>query len=81
MHREFQQILDSGRLKGFIESRDIVLNGGWLEPKSIKNSAEAVAVGLINVNPNNITRIVITDKGKDFFKWLMFNESDNNTTS
>ena len=71
---EFQELLNSGQLSGFISSKDIILSVGWIGNDSIKNIPEARAFGLIELNPNHSGQIRITQKGKDFFKWLILKE-------
>lgn len=67
---EFQEILDSEQLDEFIENKDVILRGGWLD-RDIENLSEAVVFGLVEDHPKNNTYIRITEKGKEFFKWLL----------
>ncbi len=72
---EFKMLLDSGTLKDFIDSKDIILGGGWIEPHQLKSVSEAMAMGLVQDHPKSPDYITITEKGKEFFKWLILNNS------
>ncbi len=71
---EFERYQKSGKIDGFISSRAKLLTEAWVEVKSIKNLPEAVAFGLVTTNSNEI--VSITDKGKEFFKWVILNAED-----
>jgi len=34
----------------------------------------SLAFGLIELNPKNPEAVLVTSKGRDFFKWLLINE-------
>ena len=72
---EFKVIFESGAVKDFINSKNIVLGTGWIKPMDVRNVAEAAAFGLIEVDQRNRSYLTITDKGRDFFKWLILNTS------
>ncbi|MEJ8844872.1 toll/interleukin-1 receptor domain-containing protein [Lacibacter sp. H375] len=69
---EFKAILDSGVLKQFIGDKNKILSGGLIFPNEIKGTAEAMALGLIKDNPSDDRCISISEKGKEFFKWYLF---------
>ena len=68
---EFEEILNSGVLNGFINSKNIILGGGWIEIRSIENVPEATAFNLIEPDFNSPNYLKITEKGRNFFKWLI----------
>ncbi len=71
MYDEFEQFLNSGKIGNFINSKENILKPGLLEGKEIQDLAEAMAFGLVEHNPKNNYYITISDKGKNFFKWLL----------
>jgi len=70
---EFSKIINSNVLSDFINSKDIVLGGGWVESVNIENLSDAIAFGLLELNETQSEYVKITDKGKDFFKYLILN--------
>ncbi|MDR2009757.1 MAG: toll/interleukin-1 receptor domain-containing protein [Bacteroidales bacterium] len=70
---EFGKIVDSGVLAGFIDSKEYLLSSGFPESKNILNLPEAIAFGLVEFDTSNYDYVHITDKGKDFFKFLILN--------
>lgn len=77
---EFQQMVASGQLEEFISTRQNVLNGEWLAKSKVNNLEEAMAFGLVENDSKDYDRehVVITSKGKEFFKWLIINENTDN---
>ncbi|HEX2630953.1 MAG TPA: toll/interleukin-1 receptor domain-containing protein [Chitinophagaceae bacterium] len=74
-YEEFQLMLDSGKINGFIDSRNKVLTIERIDRKDVKNLAEAFAFGLLE--NDGATYVNISDKGRDFFKWyIMTNPSE-----
>lgn len=71
---EFELFFNCGKVDGFISDHQKVLSNGLIESSKVKNSAEAMAFGLIQVAPKNIHYISLTPKGKDFFKWYILNK-------
>jgi len=76
---EFQAMFDSGKLDEFIKLKDIILDGSSVDRKKLKNVADAVAFGLVD-NVNSVL-VRITQKGKDFFKWHIFENPTKKTIS
>ncbi|MCH7759554.1 toll/interleukin-1 receptor domain-containing protein [Patescibacteria group bacterium] len=70
---EFKQYLDSGKINNLITNRDPLLNGGWIKRENIYDLSNAMALGLVDDNPKSTDYVVITEKGKEFFKWLILN--------
>jgi hypothetical protein len=68
---EFMVLLSSGKLNGFISQKDHLLSDKFLEAKRILESSAAMAFGLIDFNPKNEGYVMVTEKGKEFFKWLI----------
>lgn len=71
---EFEAILNSGVLTDFINYKDSLFGRTYVELDEIPNRAEASAFGFIQVNPKNHNYISPSEKGKDFFKWLILNK-------
>jgi hypothetical protein len=72
---EFDTLLKSGKLNNFIAARNTLLGDMFLNSNDIPQIAEATAFGLIDANPHNTQYLMVSDKGKAFFKWL-FLETD-----
>lgn len=70
---EFDMFLKSGKIDEFINNKAKILSSGFVESKDVPDSAEAMAFGLIEVAPNNVRVIRLTQNGKDFFKWHILN--------
>lgn len=73
VNAEFKAYVASGKIKDFIAQKDIVLGGTWLERPNIENVSEAIAFGLLNDKDKSY--ISISEKGKEFFKWLFLESS------
>jgi len=73
---EFREFVKSGKIAGFINGRNKVLTYGSIDPETIPHIAEARAFGLIETHDKNINRVIVTEKGREFFKWYILNESD-----
>jgi hypothetical protein len=71
---EFEMLKNSGKIEGFIGGHQKVLSSGLIQSSEVKNSAEAMAFGLIEVSPKNVRLIRLTQKGTDFFKWYILNQ-------
>lgn len=72
LFEEFEKFCSSGKITGFISEHQRLLRDPWIEANSVSNFSEAVAFGLANLNGE--TYAEITDKGKDFFKWVILNK-------
>ena len=72
---EFKQFLASGKIDGFIDSKDILLSSGLVEKKYVKNISEASALGLLTSDSDYYVKI--TSQGKEFFKWLLLDAKNN----
>jgi len=74
---EFRELLKSGKIAGFIKNRKQILSSYTNNGNEITNIAEASAFGLVNAsNFNYPEQFFVTEKGKEFFKWYLLNESD-----
>ncbi|MCV6623858.1 MAG: toll/interleukin-1 receptor domain-containing protein [Cellvibrionaceae bacterium] len=70
--QEFEDIYRSGKLNGFLAYQNEILNSQYVMREEIKDVPEAMAFGLVqNRSQNTIT---ITEKGKEFFRWVILNE-------
>ena len=72
---EFMEYVESGTLKEFIERKQIILSGGWIEGADVPNISEAIAFGLVQSNKKNHGFVEISDKGKRFFRGIILKES------
>ncbi len=72
---EFKMFLESGEVKDFIVAKDLILCEPWVEHTEVANLSAAMAFGLVKRRDNYV---MITDKGKDFFKWLLLNPGIHN---
>lgn len=68
---EFSKFVESGKIKMFIKNKDDALNKGMVRREEIYNLSEAVVFGLMKTVSGNNSFVTITEKGKDFFKWLL----------
>jgi hypothetical protein len=71
LFEEFNQYVSSGKIDKFIAQREVILKGGWVEIDDVPNLSEAVAFDLVKSNQDRY--VVISDKGKQFFKWFLLN--------
>ncbi len=65
---EFQKYLDTKELTGFVHQMDLLLTNNFISTDDIKNSAPALAFGLLK---NESEFSALTRKGHDFFKWYI----------
>lgn len=68
---DFEQALASGALARFIEQRDEILTNPFIEFRYIGDAAAARAFGFIEVSSKNMNIAAVTDRGREFFKWLV----------
>ena len=68
---EFNVLKSSGKLTSFIEAKETILGSGYVDPEDIPQYADALAYGLIDFHTKNPHYFSITEKGKQFFKWLL----------
>lgn len=68
---EFTQFVESGKIDEFINNKDDALKQGTTRRENIKNLSAAVAFGLMEDYQSNTNYVNITEKGKEFFKWLL----------
>jgi hypothetical protein len=71
LYDEFKRILDSGKLNQFITAKDDALGNGVFSPENIPQVAEAVAFGFLEPFSKNAGMMQISERGKEFFKWLL----------
>ncbi|MDX8399245.1 MAG: toll/interleukin-1 receptor domain-containing protein [Gallionellaceae bacterium] len=74
---EFEKLLASGVLAEFIAARSYVLTTPFLKYESIPVAENARACGFIEGHPKRSDLVVLTEKGREFFKWLLLNPSNN----
>jgi hypothetical protein len=72
INEEFEKLLHSGKVTDFINQKDLILMENIIAKHEIKNLSEAIAFGLINYQSTDYVRL--SDKGKDFFKWLLLDK-------
>lgn len=72
---EFDRILKSGMVDGFISNKNRVMIDSYLQFKNFPGAAEAHAFGLISPQARDANFLEITEKGRDFFKWILLNSS------
>jgi len=75
LHDEFEGLLNSGQLNDFIKAKKDLLGNMHLTRSSIPGVAEATAFGLVDINPKSSAYLMVTDKGKAFFKWIYMKEA------
>jgi hypothetical protein len=68
---EFERIAKSGSVAALIQRREQVLTNPFLEFDQVPDAANARAFGFIEIHPKNPSNVFVTDKGRDFFKWLV----------
>ncbi len=71
---EFKIFVESGKVAYMIKNKDEYLKRGLIYADEVGNVAEARAFGLVETSPNSHHHVVITEKGKDFFKWCILNK-------
>ncbi len=72
---EFESYIKSGKIDGFVSAKNSVLGNAYVEAESTPNIHEAMAFGLVDFNPKNKAYLEVTQKGKDFFKWIIVGNS------
>lgn len=70
---EFGKYLASGKLAGFIVQKRKVLSEGTFDPSEVKDVDSANAFGLVKPSGGWVE---LSDKGKDFFEWLILQEDE-----
>ncbi len=70
---EFGKYLASGKLTGFIDQKRKVLSEGTFDPSEVNDIDSANAFGLIKPNGSWVE---LSNKGKDFFEWLILHEDE-----
>lgn len=74
-NNEFESFITSGKLGTFIKDGQIMITRGVVKREGMANVKEAIAFGLVEHAPSDISFIRLTKKGIDFFKWFILNES------
>lgn len=69
--REFELMLESGKIDDFIKIKNALLTGNAIERKDLNYLSDALAFGLIMPGSGNY--VFINEKGRDFFKWYTMN--------
>ena len=73
-NREFELILNSRALDGYIATMSRILGEPYIEFGEVPNSSEARAFGFVEPQPNNLARIKLTEKGRAFFSWVILRQ-------
>lgn len=71
LYEEFNSYVKSGIINEFINQGGLIL-GGYESSYNVPNFAAAVALGLAENNKSNPAIASITEKGKQFFRWYLF---------
>ncbi len=71
---EFKLIVESNAINDLIACKDEILGAGWIEPNKVKNISAAMVFGIIQEHPKSPDYVVVTEKGKEFFKWLILDK-------
>lgn len=71
---EFKKIKDSGKINDFIVDKDDFLGSESIEFNGTPNFTDAIALGLIEGSKIYSDHYRISDKGKEFFKWIILGE-------
>ncbi|KGJ88565.1 toll/interleukin-1 receptor domain-containing protein [Colwellia psychrerythraea] len=71
---EFLLFFRSGKVDGFINAQKELLAGSGNSSNSVANISEAVAFGLVTIG--SYETVNLTQKGRDFFKWYILNNSN-----
>lgn len=71
---EFKRFSNSGKINDLIVNKENLLRGGWINRADIDNLSEAMTLGLAEDNPKNIGYVRVSEKGKEFFKWILLKE-------
>lgn len=66
---EYKRFVESGKIQDFIANKDRILDGRWIQHNQVLDLSAAMAFGLVKAYSNNA--VIISEKGKDFFKWLL----------
>lgn len=69
--QEFQEICESGIVKNLINNSKGLLADPFVEFDHVPDAAQARALGFIDINPKNPSYVILTEKGRQFFKWLL----------
>lgn len=72
INEEFLKLSDSGQINDFINQKDEILSENIIAKMEVANLSEAIAFGLMNYQSTDYVRL--TEKGKDFFKWLILDK-------
>lgn len=70
-HDEFNEIFQSGALSRLISEKDALLGQPFPQYTELPNIAEARALGLVETHPKHGNVAIITEKGRNFFSWLL----------
>jgi hypothetical protein len=72
---EFRAIFESGAVSQFVAQRQSILTEAYLQFNQVPNASEARAFGLIEPQSKNPELVLVTEKGRNFFKWLILHSS------
>ena len=71
-HSEFETFKRSGKIDGLIQLKDELLSESIIQAKEMEELTGGIAFGLVEPNPNY--NLIITNKGKEFFKWYILQD-------
>jgi hypothetical protein len=72
---EFEEILNSGKLDELIANKEPLLLQSYGITNTVSGLMEARAFGLIKPSPIRLDYFILTEKGIEFFKWLLFHKA------
>jgi len=71
---DFERFLNSGKINEFIANSESIITKRLVDVISTKNTKEALAFGLVEHAPSNISMLRLTKKGTEFFKWYILHD-------
>ena len=71
---EFEKMFASTKLNEFIRHKSKILSEFYIHPAT-SGVMEARAFGIIEPDPNDLSVYTLSNKGLNFFKWLLLNEN------
>ncbi len=72
---EFEQYYNSKKIDNFLKTKDTLLKRDFVPQEKISDLTAVIAFGLVEYH--DFSRVKITQKGKEFFKWLILVKETN----
>lgn len=76
LYDEFEKLVSSGRIDGFISSKDTYLGMDGIESDGTSDFSDAIVFGLIESSKRYPDYFNVSEKGKEFYKWCVLKEID-----